>query len=281
MPIDLSVIGRTAEPGERTWTSTDSLLYSIGVGAGLGDPTSELEFTTENSEGIVQRALPSQIGVLARSGRVDLGPVNYARMVHGEQAFELHRPVPVAGTVQTVSTVVDVLDRGSGAVVVNEATVTDTSTDEALATIRRSSFFRGEGGFGGPNPADEAWELPTGAPDYEVSYLTRPEQALLYRLTGDRNPLHVDPRYAAKGGFDTPILHGMCTYGFTGRALLHTIAGGDPDRFRSMAGRFSRPVWPGDTLTISVWTDGPNARFQTKRQDGTVVIDRGTASVRS
>ena len=279
MPIDLNLVGQSAEPGERTWTSTDSLLYSIAVGAGLDSPYTELEFTSENCEGITQRALPSMIGVLARTGRQDLGNVNYAKMVHGEQAFELHKPLPVEGSVRTVSTITDILDRGSGAVVINEAAVTDLATGEPLATIKRSSFFRGEGGFGGANPVDDAWELPTGAPDHEVSYITRPEQALLYRLTGDRNPLHVDPQYAARGGFDRPILHGMCTYGFTARALLHTIAGGDPDAFRSMAGRFSRPVWPGDTLTISVWVDGKNARFQTKTQDGTVVIDRGTASI--
>lgn len=145
MPIDLSVTGRVAEPGGRTWTSTDSLLYSIGVGAGLDNPTQERQFTTENSEGVTQRALPSLIAVLARSGRINLGDGNYARMVHSAQAFELHQPAPVAGTVQTVSRVADVLDRDSGAVVVKEATVTDTATGKPLATIRRSSFFSGAG----------------------------------------------------------------------------------------------------------------------------------------
>ena len=114
---------------------------------------------------------------------------------------------------------------------------------------------------------------PDRAPDHEVTYHTKPDQALVYRLSGDRNPLHVDPWFAKNGGFDRPILHGLCTYGFTGRALLHTLCGSDPTRFKSMEGRFSKPVMPGDTLTVSMWIDGNEAIFQTATQDGTVVID--------
>jgi acyl dehydratase len=119
--------------------------------------------------------------------------------------------------------------------------------------------------------------MPTGPADLEVTYQTRPEQALLYRLTGDRNPLHSDPVFAARGGFERPILHGMCTYGFTGRALLHAVCGSDPARFRTMEGRFTRPVLPGDALTVSIWVDGTTAYFRTIC-NGAVVIDRGRLS---
>ena len=116
---------------------------------------------------------------------------------------------------------------------------------------------------------------PDHAPDHQVSYQTLPEQALVYRLSGDHNPLHSDPSFAALGGFDRPILHGLCSYGFTGRALLHTLAGSDPERFKHMEARFASPVFPGDALTISMWVNGNEAFFTTARQDGTVVIDQG------
>ena len=124
------------------------------------------------------------------------------------------------------------------------------------------------------------WTLPDRKPDHEVTYATRPEQALIYRLSGDRNPLHSDPAFAARAGFERPILHGLCTYGVTGRALLHAMAGSDPARFASMSGRFSSPVVPGESLTVSIWADGPSALFRTTKEDGTVVIDRGRASFR-
>jgi acyl dehydratase len=129
-----------------------------------------------------------------------------------------------------------------------------------------------------PLPGDGPWSRPEREPDHRVVYRTRPDQALLYRLSGDRNPLHSDPAFAARGGFDRPILHGLCTYGFTGRALLHTVCGSDPGRFHSMYGRFSRPVFPGDVLVVNLWRDGDDRTlFQTETQDGTVVIDRGVA----
>ncbi|HEY7815455.1 MAG TPA: MaoC/PaaZ C-terminal domain-containing protein [Nakamurella sp.] len=160
----------------------------------------------------------------------------------------------------------------------------DAATGETLVTSRGSTFIRGEGGFGGPRgPENEPpWGLPDRVPDRQVVRETRPEQALVYRLSGDRNPLHVDPKFAARGGFSQPILHGLCTYGVTGRALLRALCDGDPARFRSMSGRFSRPVLPGEPLTVSIWLAGPGedrdgevALFQTTRKDGTVVIDRG------
>ena len=283
MALNHSLVGVPGEPAERSWDSKDALLYAVGVGAGLGDPLNELEFTTENSEGIEQQVLPTY-AVLIAQGRTSgqLGDFDRAMVVHAEQAVELHRPLPVAGTVRTTSTVTGIYDKGSGALVVTENVAVDAATGEPLATTRSSAFIRGEGGFGGERGTDAAWERPDREPDHQVTYQTRPEQALVYRLSGDRNPLHVDPKFAARGGFDRPILHGLCTYGVTGRALLHVLCDSDPARFRSMSGRFSRPVWPGESLTVSVWReDGSDtALFQTTKDDGTVVIDRGRMQVR-
>ncbi len=282
MGLDHSVVGISSEPQLRSWDSKDALLYAVGVGAGLGDPLNELEFTTENSQGIEQQVLPT-FGVLiaqARGAR-SLGDINYAMLVHAEQYVELHRPLPVAGTVRTVSTVTGIYDKGSGALVASENNAVDAATGEPLVTTRSGVFIRGEGGFGGERGSDPPWERPDRAPDHAVALETRPEQALIYRLSGDRNPLHVDPKFAARGGFDRPILHGLCTYGVTGRALLHALCGSDPAGFGSMYGRFSRPVWPGDTLTVSIWeAAGGAALFQTTRPDGTVVIDRGRFQAR-
>jgi acyl dehydratase len=289
--LDHSLVGVTSEPQLRSWDSKDALLYAVGVGAGLGDPLQELEFTTENCEGITQQVLPTY-GVLvaqARTGR-DLGDFDRALLVHAEQYVELHRPLPVAGTVRTTSTVTGIYDKGSGALVVSENVAVDAETGEPLITSRGGTFIRGEGGFGGPrDDGTPPWQLPDRAPDHQVVRETRPEQALVYRLSGDRNPLHVDPKFAARGGFAQPILHGLCTYGVTGRALLRVLCDGDPARFRSMYGRFSRPVLPGEPLTVSIWLEDDGASeaegmksalFQTTRTDGTVVIDRGRTQFR-
>jgi acyl dehydratase len=280
MPLDHSLVGVPAEPQERSWTSSDALLYAVGVGAGLGDPLQELQFTTENSEGVPQQVLPT-FGVLVaqpRGGGRSLGDFDRAQLVHAEQAFELHRPLPVAGTARVVTTVTGIYDKISGALVASESVAVDAATGEQLVTSRSGVFIRGEGGFGGERGPGNGWRRPDRPPDHQVTMPTRPEQALVYRLSGDRNPLHADPKFAARGGFSRPILHGLCTYGVTGRALLHTLCGSEPARFRSMSGRFTRPVLPGDTLAVSIWLPedgGDTARFQTATEDGTVVIDRG------
>jgi acyl dehydratase len=142
-----------------------------------------------------------------------------------------------------------------------------------------SFFIRGAGGFGGERgPADTAQD-PPGKPDETISYQTREDQALLYRLNGDRNPLHSDPAYAAKAGFERPILHGLCTFGFAGRAVLHTAAGGDPDRIRSLDVRFAKPVYPGDTLHVDLWNVPGGAQFRVRTGEDTVVLDRGRATI--
>ena len=279
MPINPDAVGSKSEPSRRSWTSKDALLYALGVGAGAADPLQELEFTTENTSSAPQRALPTMAVVLGPlgGGWDKIGSFNPAMLVHGEQGITLHREIPVEGELEGVSEITGIYDKGKGAVVVTESTTTLVSTGEPLFSTRMSAFIRGEGGWGGDRgPAGGANAAPEREPDHAVTVQTRPDQALVYRLSGDRNPLHSDPAFAAMGGFDRPILHGLCTYGFTGRALLHELCGGDPARFTGMDARFSSPVMPGEALTVKAWDDGDGACiFQTCGQDGRVVIDNG------
>jgi len=270
MPIDPSAVGASGGPTERSWTSKDCLLYALGVGAGVD----ELEFTTEKE----QRVLPT-FAVIIGGGGVPfskIGNFNPAMLVHGEQAIEVYAPIPPEGTVRSTGRIAAIWDKGKGAVVVMESESVNAATDEPLFKTTMSAFIRGEGGFGGERgPSADASGPPDRAPDHEVTYQTRPDQALIYRLSGDRNPLHSDPEFAKMAGFERPILHGLCSYGFTGRALLHTLCGGDAARFRSMSVRFSKPVLPGDSLAVSMWVEGSQAQFQTRTQSGEVVIDQG------
>ncbi|HMJ76636.1 MAG TPA: MaoC family dehydratase, partial [Iamia sp.] len=189
----------------------------------------------------------------------------------------LHSPIPVSGEVETVGEISGIYDKGKGALVEVRSVSTDTSTGEPLFTTTMAAFIRGEGGFGGERgPSGPKNPPPERDPDHEHAYMTRSDQALIYRLSGDRNPLHSDPTFAAMGGFDRPILHGLCTYGFTGRALLHRLCEGDPSRFKAMEGRFSSPVMPGERLTVRTWETGAGeAVFQTTGDDGRVVLDGG------
>jgi acyl dehydratase len=275
MSLNFDLVGVDSEPALKSWTTADVLLYALGVGAGQADPLAELEFTTENSVGVQTKVLPTFGNMITGGGRGrSLGDFDPAAFVHAEQAFTLHRPLPTAGTSRSVSRVAGIYDKGTAALIVTESTAVDAATGEPLVTARGSIFIRGEGGFGGDRGPGQDWAMPSGAPDEQVTYRTRPDQALLYRLTGDRNPLHSDPKFAARGGFTRPILHGMCTYGYTGRALLHAVCGSEPARFQSMEGRFTRPVIPGDELTVSVWADGGTAYFRTT-SNGVPVLDRG------
>ena len=280
MPINPDAVGAKSEPTRSSWTSKDALLYAVGVGAGQ-EPLEELQYTTENSTDVDQKVLPTMAVVLGFGGSAmgQIGTFNPAMLVHGEQAITLHREIPVEGEIETVGEITGIHDKGKGAVVVIESTSTLVSDGQPLFTTMMSAFIRGEGGWGGDSGPALEWERPDRDPDHSVTYTTRPEQALIYRLSGDRNPLHADPKFAAMGGFDRPILHGLCTYGFSGRGLLHSLCDGDSARFRSMYGRFSSPVFPGETLTVDVWRTGDGeAVFQTKGGDGRVVLDKGTCS---
>jgi acyl dehydratase len=285
MPINPDAVGSEGEPTERSWNSKDALLYAVGVGAGGLDPTGkELEFTTENSKDVQQKVLPTFAVIIGGGGggMRNIGTFNPAMLVHGEQAIELNGPIPVEGKVRTVGKVTGIYDKGSGAVIASESTSVDAATGEPRFTTRSAVFIRGEGGFGGDRgPSGPKNVAPDRNPDQVVTYETRPDQALTYRLSGDRNPLHSDPEFAKMAGFETPILHGLCTYGFTGRALLHTLCGSDPAKFKSMEARFSKPVFPGDSLTVKMWIDGNEAIFRTETQRGDIVIDQGRATFSS
>ena len=276
MPINPDAVGSKGEPGRRRWTSKDALLYAVSVGAGSIDPvTQELEFTTENTKGVQQRVLPTMAVVLGAGGgaMANVGSFNPAMLVHGEQAITLHREIPVEGELEAQSEIVGIYDKGKGAVIVTESRSTLVDSGEPLFSTRSSVFISGEGGFGGDRgPSGPTNVPPEREPDHEVTYATRPDQALTYRLNGDRNPLHSDKSFSDIGGFPKPILHGLCTYGFTGRALLHSLCDGDPARFRHMEGRFASPVLPGDELTVRMWrTSDGEAVFTTSVGDKVVI----------
>ena len=274
MPINPDAAGSVGQPAEFSWTSKDSLLYAMGVGAGVSDPTGfELEFTTENSNDVTQRSLPTQVVVMGGGSTPGFGDFNPVHLLHAEQAITLHQPVPAAGTAVATGRVGPIYDKGKAALVYLETDVADVDGNPIWNT-RSGLFIGGEGGWGGDRGPATEWHLPDRDADHVVAYPTRPDQALLYRLNGDRNPLHSDPTFAAAAGFDKPILHGLCTYGFTGRALLHALCGSDPARFGSMGGRFKSPVVPGETLEIHAWEEDGQVMFQTRVGDR-VVFDNG------
>ncbi|HEV3187343.1 MAG TPA: MaoC/PaaZ C-terminal domain-containing protein [Acidimicrobiales bacterium] len=287
--LDVEAVGRQSEPLRRSWDDRDAIIYALGVGAGSTDPTGfELEYTTENTAGRSQKVLPTFATVVGQNAikMSVLGEIDFTKMVHGDQTITLHGEIPVRGTAEVTTTVAGIYDKGSGGLVVLESSATNVDTSTLLLTTRMGLFVRGAGGFGGPRgpESDEeddfaAQSLPEREADHVVRYATRTDQALLYRLSGDRNRLHSDPSFAKKAGFDRPILHGLCTYGFSGRALLHEVCGSDSAAFGSMRARFSRPTLPGDELTISIWDVTSEARgayrFRTENQRGDVVVDGG------
>jgi acyl dehydratase len=279
MPLDADAVGAISDVVDAAWTSDDCLLYALSVGAGGADPVDprELQFTTENSIGIEQHVLPTFALVVPLGPEQTLsalGQLDWSMLVNAEQSLTLHRALPVSGHVQGRSRIDGIYDKGSGALVTIEADAFDATTREAIWTARTSLFIRGAGGWGGDRgPSGAHYGAPARAPDHEVTYRTRPEQALLYRLCGDRNPLHSDPRFARSAGFDRPILHGRCTLGYSGRALLHALCGSDPERFRSVQGRFVAPVIPGDVLGVSIWVTGDGeAAFRTTTREGATAL---------
>ena len=285
MPIDPNAIGAKTEPRLVEWTDRDTLLYALGVGAG----TQDLAFTTENSHGIDQQVLPTfaVIACPAWGAAGLIGRFNIGMLLHGSQQIRLFAPLPPAGKLSVVSEVADIQDKGEGknAVVMLKGTGADPETSEVIAETYSTAVIRSEGGFGGqPGQRPPAPEIPDREPDSRTPLPTREDQALLYRLSGDRNPLHSDPWAARElAGFPKPILHGLCTYGVAGRVLVTELGGGDASKIKAIAARFTSPVFPGETLTTSIWRTGAGqAVFRTEASnpdgsDARLVLDDGVA----
>ena len=279
MALNPEAVGSVGDLRTMRWNSKDALLYAVGIGAGQAD----LPFSTENTRDMQQVVYPT-FAVVAGAGTQSagasamgkIGSFNWAMLVHGSQSITLHRPIPVEAEATVQDKVVAMYDKGKAAVVVMENEV-KLATGEPLWNARSSVFIRGEGGWGGDRgPSGPQNEPPADtAPSHEVTLQTSPDQAFVYRLSGDRNPLHTDPSFAALGGFDRPILHGLCTYGFSGRALLASLCDNDVTRFHHIEGRFSSPVLPGDALTVRIWRTGDGEAVFTTSVGDRVVIDQG------
>jgi acyl dehydratase len=269
--IDFGILDRVEGPWRKSWTADDALRYAVGVG---GD---EPAFATENSEGVTQQALPTMALALTHFTEPEqvFGDVDTSLILHAGQSLVLHRPLPVAGTVEVTRRVTDIFDKGSGALVVSRVDAVDAETNEPSFSATSSAFLRGEGGFGGERGPSSRIATPGREPDAVSRFVTAANQALIYRLSGDRNPLHSDPVFAARGGLARPILHGLCTYGITCRLLIGEFLGGDAHRVAGMSGRFTAPVVPGDELVVSAWRAATALSFRTTTGDRTVVIDDG------
>jgi acyl dehydratase len=268
---------------EHAYTEKDTILYALGLGCGADpDEPGDLKFVYERG----LAALPTMAVVLAYPGNwleSKASTADYSKVLHGEQYLTLHRPLPASGTVVGRGRIVDLLDKGKdkGAVLYAERTLLDKKSGEPIATMVSAAMLRGDGGFGGkPGPQPAPHKIPETAPTTSVDIKTYPNSALIYRLSGDRNPLHADPAAAAAGGFKTPILHGLCTYGVAGRALVKACCGGDPARLRSLQVRFSAPVFPGETIRTEMWPEGSRVSFRARAVErDVVVLNNGLATV--
>jgi acyl dehydratase len=259
MPIDLDIaLGAELEPVEFSWTSSDIQLYHLGLGAGADplDPR-ELAYLVDNTP----QVLPT-FGNVAQSFHDTEPPtvqfpgidIELSRVLHASEGISVPAPIPPSGTGVAVTRFTEIWDKGKAAVIWSETTVT-TPDGAPLWTQKRSIFARGEGGFGGDRGPASAAVTPDRAPDFEIAVPTLPQQALLYRLCGDRNPLHSDPEFASAAGFPKPILHGLCTYGMTCKAMVDTLLEGDAAAVGSYSARFAGVVFPGETLKVNVWKE--------------------------
>jgi len=284
MPIDYeNLLALDIPPVEQTYGPKDCILYALGVGLGH-DPVDENELTFVYEKNL--RVLPTYALVQGYEPywlfRPGLG-ITWTHTLHGEQGLTLHRPVVPQGTVIGQTRIVDVIDKGAdkGALVYSERRITDKTSGALLATLTQTTFCRADGGFGGPQrkqPAPHA--IPGRPPDLVCDLPTRPETALIYRLSGDLNPLHAEPAFARSAGFDRPILHGLATFGVAGHALLRTVCGYAPARMTTMAARFSAPVFPGETIRTEIWRDGGVISFRARVTERNVLaIDNGRAEI--
>ena len=260
MPIDLdAALGAELEPVEFSWTSNDIQLYHLALGAG-SDPMDprELRYLTDGTP----QVLPTFSSVAASFHMTEPPRVSFpgieielSRVLHASEGVTVPAPLPSGGSARATTRITDIWDKGKAAVILNETTVTDPD-GVILWTTKRSIFARGEGGFGGDRGPSTSFSTPDRAPDVEVDIPVLPQQALLYRMCGDRNPLHSDPGFASAAGFPRPILHGLCTYGMTCKALVDTLLDGDAARVGSYGARFVGVVFPGESIRASVWRDG-------------------------
>lgn len=268
----LKAIGQTY-----SYTDRDVMLYAYGIGLGA-DPMDEKELAFVNEAYFTERPLkvvPTFASVAAWGASPGDMQLNRVMVVDGERDITFHKPLPVAARITADSSVLGVYDKGKDkGLVIRHQTVLKDNSGAPLATLVASRFARGDGGIGGPSDGQpEPHPIPQRAPDRTVDITTRPDQALIYRLCGDRNPLHSDPEFARRAGFPRPILHGMCTYGITCRAVLQTYADYDPLAFRQHAVRFSSPVFPGETVSVDLWKDDHVISFEArvKSRDVTVI----------
>ena len=278
MPIDPGkAVGAKLAATSDSWNEDTLILYALGTGVGVGaDQTSPavLQYTYENG----LKALPT-FGVIpsftSLAGIMNLPGVSFNPMMllHGEQYLEVvERPIPTSAKVATEGVVKAIYDKGKGALMIVELTTKDQD-GRVLFRNEFGSFLRGEGGFGGESGPPPGNEAPSRAPDAVVEYPTMTHQALLYRLSGDKNPLHADPGFAKMAGFEKPILHGLCTFANVGRAAIEAFADNDPTRFRSIKVRFVRPVMPGETIVTEMWRSSPTEIIlQAKTKPGGSVV---------
>lgn len=261
---------------EQSYTQRDTILYALGLGLGLDQTNeSELRFVFEKD----LRALPTMAVVVAHPGfwprDMDTG-IDWMRIVHGEQAVELNRPMPVAATVVSESRILDVIDKGTdrGALIYSQRRLFEKSSGDHLGTVTQTFFCRGDGGFGGParqQPPSHA--VPQRPPDLVCDLPTSSQAALIYRLSGDLNPLHADTAVARQAGFERPILHGLATFGLAGHAILRSVCDYNPQRIRSMQARFTAPVFPGETFRTEIWRNDAIVSFQLRS------IERDTLAI--
>jgi acyl dehydratase len=277
MAINPDVVGKKIESEPFSYTEDTVMLYALGIGAGLD----EINFIYEKELKVfptfaVVPFMPSLIPLAMEAN------LNMFTVLHGEQKIILHKEIPVNGTLISTASCTSVYDKGDKGAVINMEIQSRDANGELLFENQAVIFDRSGGNFGGDRgPKAELVSPPEGqAPDFSVSYATTPNQAALYRLSGDKNPLHIDPEFAKMGGFDTPILHGLCTYGHAGRAILNGVCDGDPAKFKSFGARFTGVVFPGETLTTEGWkAETGKYIIQTKAQDGRIVLGNGQAEV--
>lgn len=272
-------------PVVQRYEMRDTILYALGLGYGV-DPLDEAELPFVYEEHL--KVVPSMCSVISHPGfwvKDPIYKIDWVKALHAEQAFTIHQAIPATGQIRGEFRILGIEDKGAdkGAIMNVEKTLFDAASNTKYATVRSALFMRGDGGQGGFGTAVEAAAaIPAGDPDRVVEIPTTQSAALIYRLSGDWNPLHADPKIARRAGFERPILHGLCTYGVACRAILKTYCDNDPLRLKSVFARFSSPVYPGETIRVEFHDDAGTIRFKAiAKERGVVVLDRCTTEIES